>query len=203
MQFLAARSQWTNLISVKCSIPFAIPRQNPNSSARFTSWNLLSVASEHGQYITLRLLSCRSFKIRMPMCCTLIVWFLKNVFRSPLLINGIKAHGFSSWIEIPIRDRTLGWLKFFIIKASSRNSCIIWASNSSSTVLRKRNSKYLILRSKQNGQWILVINLDGQISTVPRLMHEFSLNDSLNSLNSVTENISHYGKRIQTCHLLC
>ena len=32
--------------------------------------------------------------------------------------------------------------------------------------------------------------------------HSFSLNDSLNSLNLVTENISYYGKRIQTCPLL-
>ena len=47
---------------------------------------------------------------------------------------------------------------------------------------------------------MLVRNINKQIRSS---LLEFSINVSLNSLNSVTKNICHYSKRTRTCHLLC
>lgn len=161
MQFLAARSRWTNFLLARYSIPLATCSPKPIRSLTVGFWknqlqspcctssNLWNVSlnelkfwCRNLQHAYMWALTCPSSRMKLR--------------RSPCFIYGRTTRGEpSGGRQIPNRERTLGWLKSFMMIPSFRN----WDTSSKSVMPDKKKISWHHFHVSLVSFWLLSWNI--------------------------------------------
>ena len=115
MQFLAARSRWTNLCSARYSIPFAIWWHIPSISFLEVMTYLKGLHEMISLYTTILQTWVAVASFAFSSCC---LWCFTYSKILPLAMNGMIRSGISLSMLTPIRDITCGWSKDSIVSIS-------------------------------------------------------------------------------------